>query len=81
MASGISGFYQKLYNKVETSECDADYYDNCLNLSEQSKVIMDADLTLEELLKALMSCSNSAPGSDGIPYSQGISASRSGRRW
>ena len=30
---------------------------------------MDADLTLQELLDALMSCSDSAPGSDGIPYS------------
>ena len=30
---------------------------------------MDSDLTNEELLAALMSCSDSAPGSDGIPYS------------
>ena len=28
-----------------------------------------SDLTNEELLAALMSCSDSAPGSDGIPYS------------
>ena len=30
---------------------------------------MDADLTNGELLSALMSCTDSAPGSDGIPYS------------
>ena len=52
-----------------TDESDTDYYDKCPILSEQTKVIMDADLTLPELLTALMSCSDSAPGSDGIPYS------------
>ena len=30
---------------------------------------MDSDLTNEELLAALLSCSDSAPGSDGIPNS------------
>ena len=30
---------------------------------------MDGELTQQELLEALMTCTDSAPGSDGIPYS------------
>ena len=36
---------------------------------EGSRELMDADMTDLELLAALKSCSDSAPGSDGIPYS------------
>ena len=50
-------------------EVEDDFYDNCPNLSKQSQENMDADLTLQELLIALMRCTDSAPGSDGIPYS------------
>ena len=45
------------------------FYENCPKLSEESKCIMDAKLTEVELLAALMTCSDSAPGSDGLTYS------------
>ena len=45
------------------------FYDNCPNLTQQSQDNMDADFSLQELLTALMTCMDSAPGSDGIPYS------------
>ena len=36
---------------------------------ETTKVTQESDITLDELSDALRTCSDSAPGSDGIPYS------------
>ena len=42
---------------------------NCPRMSEGSRELMDKDITDLELLAALKSCSDLAPGSDGISYS------------
>ena len=70
MVSLITGFYRKLCTKSPTlvPEND-DFYVNCPKLSENSMKIMDANITVSELLAALNSCSDSAPESDGLTYS------------
>jgi hypothetical protein len=47
---------------------DISFYNNCPTLSQQSKDIMEADITEAELLDALKTCKDSAPGSDGLTY-------------
>ena len=70
VSAGITGFYQKLYNAGDTiQDDDNEFYQNCPSISQGSKELMETDLTDLELLAALKSCSDSAPGSDGIPYS------------
>ena len=61
---GITEFYRRL-NSYE----DDDFFANCPNLSQNSKEYMEKELTEEELLAAMKTCADSAPGSDGIPYS------------
>ena len=50
----LTGFYQKLFKKIEPEEAEDDYYDNCPSLSQQSQKNMNANLTLQVLLTALM---------------------------
>ena len=69
MSEGITGFYQDLYKHVETQPDNEDFYDNCPELSRASSDMLDAELSQAELLAALNTCSDSAPGSDGIKYS------------
>ena len=72
VASGIVGFYKKLYsssNSIEVGDEDDDFYEQCPRLSDQSREMMDSDITDLELLAALRSCGESCPGSNGIPYS------------
>ena len=69
MANAIKGFYQELCSHGDTVTGDDDFYHNCPTLSNESKMIMETDITLDELSDALRTCSDSAPGSDGIPYS------------
>ena len=59
-------YYQKLYSNEEVED---NFYDNCPKLSQNFVDFVDAELTLQELLDALMTCTDSALGSDGIPYS------------
>ena len=67
---GITSFYKKLYSLNDSGpDRDQGFYDLCPEISQQSRFTMDAELTDAELLSALMTCSDSAPGSDGIPYS------------
>jgi hypothetical protein len=70
VANGITSFYQKLYDKKATTsdQDDIGFYDNCPTLSQQSKDIMEADRKESELLDALRTCKDSAPGSDGLTY-------------
>ena len=66
----MSGFYQRLYDKVEVENVESDdFYSNCPKLSPPLRAMMDAELTNEELFPALLSCFDSAPGSDCFPYS------------
>ena len=50
-------------------EEELEFYRHCPTMSQQSKELMEAETTEAELLKALYSCKDSAPGSDGISYS------------
>ena len=69
VTTGISGFYQRLYSSGATVQDDDDeFYSNCPTLSGESRALMDADITEDELRGALSTCADSAPGSDGIPY-------------
>ena len=66
---GKTGFYEKQceFNAVDKTEDD--FLGNCPKLSQDAHHLMEADLTCAELLSALRSCTDSAPGPDGIPYS------------
>ena len=54
---------------IEVGDENDDFYDNCPRLSDQSREMMDSEISDLELLAALWSCGESCPGSDGIPYS------------
>jgi hypothetical protein len=47
---------------------DNEFFWNCPKLNEKSKQLLEKDILLEELAKALGSCKESAPGPDGITY-------------
>jgi hypothetical protein len=60
-----------LYKKGNSSsdnETDNDFFRHCPKLNEKSKQLLEKDISLEELAKALSSCKESAPGPDGITY-------------
>ena len=70
VSEGITDFYQNLYKHVESQQDeDDDFYEHCPKLSRQSSQTLEGELTQSELLAALNTCSDSAPGSDGITYS------------
>jgi hypothetical protein len=72
--NGVRGFYQQLYKKnddqctIAISE-DPTFYDKCPKLSNDNRLKLEQDLTLDEMYKAVLTCKDSAPGPDGIPYS------------
>jgi len=69
VSAGIRRFYQDLYKaRSDYKDEDESYYDNCPKLSEKNKALMEKNLDLQDLRKALNSCKDSAPGPDGIPY-------------
>ena len=72
--SAVKQFYKCLYNERRPEKLDdATFLDNffahCPRLDREQQAIMARPLELEELKEALKSCSDSAPGLDGIPYS------------
>ena len=69
VSKGVTDFYRKLYSHEDVNTEDDGFYENCPKLSMHSKEYMKKELTEEELLTALKTCADSAPGSDGIPYS------------
>ena len=71
VTEGISSFYRNLYKKVDTKEQDDDnnFYSNCPKLNNEQTEIMDKKLSLNDLKEALLTCSDTSPGPDGIPYS------------
>ena len=69
VCKGISDYYQILYSNEDVEDIEYDFYDNCPKLSQNWREHMDTELTQQELVDALMKCTDSAPGSDGIPYS------------
>ena len=69
MSDGIIRLYQDLYKSEEVISDEDGFYDNCPKLSDVSKEQMECELTDEDLLAALNTCSDSAPGPNGISYS------------
>ena len=67
---GIRNFYSELYRKVTINlNDDPTFFDECPNLTNEQRTKMDDEISLAEMHKALLSCKDSAPGPDGIPYS------------
>ena len=69
ITKGITEFYKNLYakkDKVETR--DDDFYSHCPKLTAEQAKIVDTALTNQDLINALKTCKDSAPGPDGIPY-------------
>ena len=69
---GIRDFYKTLYSKATKNpdqDKDTEFFQNVSRMSEGSKNKMDDSLSIAEMHKALLSCKDSAPGPDGIPYS------------
>ncbi len=67
----VRKFYEKLYNRVETSNTEqeeVDFFRHCPSLTENQQRYVDNPLTLEELRVALKTCSETSPGPDGITY-------------
>jgi len=69
-SKGITNFYRNLYKKKPRNEDENNhnFYDNCPKLSDKHKEYMEKDLSLQDLKEALVTCNDSAPGPDGIPY-------------
>ena len=71
---GIKSFYEKLYAKIEKNNTqeedndDEDFYSECPRLTVKQREDMDKEMDLVELRRALATCKDSAPGSDGITY-------------
>ena len=71
VSDGIVSYYRRLYaaGGIIQDDNDDGFYENSPRLSDTSRGLVDADFTESELKDALGTCSDSAPGSDGIPYS------------
>jgi exonuclease III len=70
VTSGITNFYRDLYARRDMVELgNDDFYKHCPKLSDEQAKSVDATLTNLDLLRALKTCKDSAPGPDGIPYS------------
>jgi hypothetical protein len=65
----ITGLYKKLYEFKEVDLEEGDFYDICRKLSQDARNQMEAELSKGDLLMALNTCADSAPGLDGIPHS------------
>ena len=66
----ITKFYKDLYESVpEQVETNDEFFRNVRPVEQNEADEMVAPLTLEELTATLKTCSDSAPGPDGIPYS------------
>ena len=67
---GITEFYKDLYEeKVKNPSEDKKFYEHCPKISEEHCRMMESKMEINELKAALMTCEDSSPGPDGIPYS------------
>ena len=72
--SVVRQFYQALYNSLPPAKlgddiyCD-EFFAHCPKLELDQRRILARPLDLIELKESLKTCSDSAPGLDGIPYS------------
>ena len=68
--SEIVSFYKKLYEDYDcVIEDDPTFFDKLTPVSEDAENSIVKDITVDELWKTLGTCTDSAPGPDGIPYS------------
>ncbi len=67
---GVKSFYQDLYRGRSNSSQDEDntLFENSPKLTKERAEEQDRQITKEELLNALKTCKESAPGPDRIPY-------------
>ena len=66
----VQSFYKNLYERGDTSPTAYDdFLINMDQISADNKYKILTPLNMQELLATLGSCSDSAPGPDGIPYS------------
>ena len=68
----IVKFYKNLYEDFDTTtiaQDDNDFFQELDQLSMNEDRELSRDITIEELRGTLLTCSDSAPGPDGIPYS------------
>ncbi len=71
VTKGITSFYRNLYARKEQEVIkeDDNFYKYCPKLTSEQNKRLENDLTINDLFKALMTCKDSSPGPDGIPYS------------
>ena len=66
----VSSFYKSLYENIPTDLSDnEDFFRHIDSVDPQCAAALVSDITLEELAVTLKTCTDSAPGPDGIPYS------------
>ena len=69
----VEQFYKKLYEKGDSKLCNRneakDFLKHLGSINKDQTNILDGAITDHELLDTLNTCSDSAPGPDGIPYS------------
>jgi hypothetical protein len=68
VSKGIIGSFRKLNEFQEFGFEEGDFYTNCPKLSKVARDSMEAELSDVDLLAALDTCTDSAPGADGISY-------------
>jgi hypothetical protein len=66
-------FYKELYENYDKTNLnnfqDDTYFNNLDSIAPDAAATVSGPIRLEELWETLRSCSDSAPGPDGIPYS------------
>ena len=72
--SVVKQYYENLYNKPRPEKIDddnfcANFFGNCPSLDREQREAMARPMSVAELEATLKTCSDSAPGLDGIPYS------------
>jgi exonuclease III len=65
----VSSFYKNLYEKNGNIKVDHSFYSYVDKVPENTATMLTAEITKEELYETLKTCTDSAPGPDGIPYS------------
>ncbi len=65
----ITTFYKNLYEQGGEPYIDESYFSWVNKIPAEATVALTLPLTKEEVLRTLKTCSDSAPGPDGIPYS------------
>ena len=68
--SEIVNFYRNLYELEDVvTEADDNFFNEISPVTDQENEATAAPMTADELRRTLDTCSDSAPGPDGIPYS------------